>query len=70
MADKSMISLSTSLSAQRSHDGELEYFLPTLPPIKAIEFARAPRIARLHPGWILTVLLLAIVALARAGVAP
>jgi hypothetical protein len=41
-----------------------------LPPIPAREFARAPRIARLHPGWIVAVLFLAIVALARAGVTP
>lgn len=61
----------SGLRAVHTSAGEIEGFVPThLPPIPAEEFTRAPRIARLHPGWIVAVLVLAIVALARAGVTP
>jgi hypothetical protein len=51
MANKSTISSSASLSVQHSHAGELECFLPVLPPLIA-PLPRPPRVWTPAPSLI------------------
>jgi hypothetical protein len=76
MADKSMTSLPSGLLAQHSHVGELECFLPTLPPLIAPQprlpqvWTPAPSLIAILFAFAITCMLFSIARAPLDGVLP